>query len=153
MDQLDFDGATYVEELDQERLGSQLEKIKVLMMDQTWRTKSEIAAAIGNIDDASINARLCDLRKEKFGSYPVHSRRKSGAETKGVWEYQLGFPGQGQPKSIKPAQERAELESRIRMLRDNLERIADAHDPLAMRRMARSALDVDVKIWKKQWNA
>lgn len=82
-----FDGATFSPELDEHRLSSQLERVKALMIDGHWRTLGEISQ-ITNGSEASISARLRDLRKERFGSYTIERRRR-GDPSDGLFEYRL----------------------------------------------------------------
>lgn len=82
-----FDGETIKPEADQERLNAQTLRVFTVMRDQEWRTLSEIAAASGD-PEASISARLRDLRKEKFGKYVVERRRR-GEEKRGLHEYRV----------------------------------------------------------------
>lgn len=88
-----FDGATYVPKHDHERLTCQLGRVLYVLRDKRWRTLGEVAEAIeercGCSDpEASISARLRDLRKPKFGGHEVHRRRRGEAK-RGVYEYQL----------------------------------------------------------------
>jgi biotin operon repressor len=81
---LTFDGATYDPLMDKDRLRSLLGRVFQLMADGKWRTLAEIRERTGG-SEASVSARIRDLRKPKFGGYLVEHRRKAG----GVWEYQL----------------------------------------------------------------
>lgn len=83
-----FDGKTYEAPLDYERLGRQLLAVLSVVKDGRWRTLSEVAAETGE-PEASISARLRDLRKEKFGGHTVERRRR-GEEKRGLFEYRLG---------------------------------------------------------------
>jgi len=78
------DGNTYEPALDQERLSSQLERVKTLMQDGRWRTLAEISAITGGTE-SSVSARLRDLRKDRFGGHTVNRRRLIG----GLYDYQL----------------------------------------------------------------
>lgn len=80
----DFDGETYDPALDHDRLSKQLGRTYDVMRDEAWRTLSEIASVYGD-PEASISARLRDLRKKKFGGYIVNHRRR----TESLWEYQV----------------------------------------------------------------
>lgn len=95
-----FDGATYDAEIDGARLGSQLERVRDLMLDGTWRTIPEIRNAVRRPDElmseASISARLRDLRKEKFGGYVVEHRR---VRESGLWEYRVLPPEPNQQQT------------------------------------------------------
>jgi len=88
MTQLDllaqFDGATYEPNRDGNRLRSQLQRVRVLMLDGHWRTLPEIAQRIGG-SEAAVSARLRDLRKERNGGYTVNRRHIEN----GLFEYQV----------------------------------------------------------------
>jgi hypothetical protein len=71
------------------RLNAQLGRVKAIMEDGQWRTLEEISSLSGD-PQASISARLRDLRKERFGSYTVNRRRVEGGN--GLHEYQLHIP-------------------------------------------------------------
>lgn len=77
---------TYSGALDGERLTSQLDAVLVLMQDGTWRTLSEIRAAIGRGSEAGISARLREVRAIRRG---VVERRRRGDPKQGLWEYRL----------------------------------------------------------------
>lgn len=66
----DFDGETFDRQQDGPRLSRQLESVFDLMQDGKWRTLREIAASTKK-PEASVSARLRDLRKERFGSWNV----------------------------------------------------------------------------------
>jgi len=80
-----FDGATFEEDRDGERLSGQLHQVRALMADGAWRTLGEIVAAIGGGSEAGVSARLRDLRKPKFGGFNVERRYRD----RGVWEYRV----------------------------------------------------------------
>lgn len=83
-----FGGATYVRSLDRERLGEQLLRVIDLMADGQWRSLREIAR-ITDDPEASISARLRDVRK-LWGTDAMESRRRPSAGVKaGVWEYRI----------------------------------------------------------------
>lgn len=82
---LHFDGRTYDPELDHDRLKSALGRVYEAMKGGQWFTLRELAEQAG-CSEAGASARLRDLRKERFGSHRVESRRRSG----GTWEYRLG---------------------------------------------------------------
>jgi hypothetical protein len=74
-----FDGAT-IEKGDEPRLWSQLLAIADLMSDKQWRTLRGIKAEVNNqyslmASEASISARLRDLRKPRFGAFLVERKR------------------------------------------------------------------------------
>ena len=78
------DGATYDHDRDGLRLHKQHNRVLALMRDGCWRTLAQIAAGT-NDPEASVSARLRDLRKPRFGSYNVE-RRYAG---EGLWEYRI----------------------------------------------------------------
>jgi len=81
------DGETYDREADLERLTGQNKRVHDLMADGQWRTLAEIAGLLRD-PEASISARLRDLRKPKFGGHTVN-RRHRGPKENGLYEYQL----------------------------------------------------------------
>jgi hypothetical protein len=90
-----FDGETYEPEHDQVRLSGQTRRVFGAMRDGQWRTLGEIESITGD-PQASVSARLRDLRKDRFGGHEVNRRRRGAAE-RGLFEYQLvaseGFRG------------------------------------------------------------
>ena len=83
-----FDGDTFDQQHDGKRLGTLLESVRRLMADSEWRTLSEIRKKIGRGSEASLSARLRDLRKPKFGGLTVERRRR-GDPSLGLWEYRV----------------------------------------------------------------
>jgi len=86
-----FDGAIYSEQRDGERLARQQRAVRAAMSDGRWHTLSELGAKLG-YPEASVSARLRDLRKPKHGGHTVE-RRYAGS---GLWEYRLV------PKEVQP---------------------------------------------------
>ena len=80
----DFDGETYVRDRDHDRLWAQLGRVRKQMEDGEWHTLRDIAACCGD-PEASVSARIRDLRKEKFGGHEVTRRYVAD----GLWEYRL----------------------------------------------------------------
>jgi hypothetical protein len=72
-----FDGATYAPARDRSRLSAQLNHVRDLMLDGVARTLSEISALV-DAPEASVSARLRDLRKPKFGGYNVTRAHVAG---------------------------------------------------------------------------
>lgn len=85
---LDFDGVTYEPEHDKARLTSLYVRVFEVMSAGRWMTLGEINHAAGASSEASISARLRDMRKERFGGHTVNRRRR-GAAAKGIFEYRL----------------------------------------------------------------
>lgn len=64
------DGATYDHARDGLRLAAQHQRVLAYMSDGAWHTLGELAKLTGD-PEASVSARLRDLRKPKFGNYQV----------------------------------------------------------------------------------
>jgi len=79
-----FDGETYEPERDAVRLGKQMRRVYNVMIDGQWRTLAELAAA-AEAPEASVSARLRDLRKTRFGARIVDRHHI----TNGLFEYRL----------------------------------------------------------------
>ena len=79
-----FDGPDYDPARDHARLTAQLDAVQELMRDRAWRTLGQIAAKCG-APEASVSARLRDLRKKRFGAHTVN-RTYAG---NGLYMYQL----------------------------------------------------------------
>ena len=79
-----FDGETYNPALDKERLTRQLDFVREVMLDARWRTLHDISTLTG-YPEASVSARIRDLRKTRFGGHEVQRRRR----TKGTFEYRV----------------------------------------------------------------
>lgn len=79
-----FDGSTYEHARDSSRLGDQMLAVYVVMADGQWRTLKQLAAEVG-APEASVSARLRDLRKPRFGGHRVERRYVC----KGCFTYQL----------------------------------------------------------------
>lgn len=86
-----FDGATYRPADDHVRLTGQIARVFALMRDGEWRTLAEIAQHVHD-PEASISARLRDLRKDKFGGHTLE-RRHRGPKSDGLYEYRLILAG------------------------------------------------------------
>jgi hypothetical protein len=79
-----FDGSTYDHCRDSARLGHELGRVWSVMLDGRWRRLTAIAIAAQS-PEASVSARLRDLRKERFGSHTVERRYVAA----GLWEYRV----------------------------------------------------------------
>jgi RIO-like serine/threonine protein kinase len=82
-----FDGSTFEPEVDADRLTRQLDIVQRYMLqesDHQWRSLREISQ-FTEMPEASISARLRDLRKPRFGGYLVERRRRSA----GTFEYRV----------------------------------------------------------------
>jgi len=89
----DFDGVTYDERRDGSRLNGQLRRVFDVMRDGDWYRLRALADKVG-ASEASVSARIRDLRKAKFGGYDVDRRNRGG----GVWEYRLKVPAPKRPQ-------------------------------------------------------
>lgn len=78
------DGRTYEAEFDFGRLNRQAQIVYRIIRDGSWHTLSEISQRTGQ-PEASVSARLRDLRKERFGKHIIERRRLS----MGLWQYRL----------------------------------------------------------------
>lgn len=79
-----FDGETYVHARDCARLAEQTSLVFDAMKDGVYRTLSAISKLTG-APEASVSARLRDLRKARFGGHAVN-RQYLGH---GLYQYQL----------------------------------------------------------------
>lgn len=79
-----FEGVTYDPDKDYKRLKGQLWRVFQLMSDGKWRTLAELAEEAGG-SEASVSARLRDLRKPQYGERQVERQRVTG----GLWQYRL----------------------------------------------------------------
>lgn len=87
-----FDGETYEAEADRDRLAGLLRAVFLAMADGQWRALPLIQHIVRQQNatwssEASISARLRDLRKERFGAHKIERRRK--AEGSGTYQYRL----------------------------------------------------------------
>lgn len=85
-----FGGETYDEARDGARLRGQLAATFSVMSDGQERTLLELAAAVRKLtgkraSEASVSARLRDMRKTKYGGHLVEHRNDGG----GLWYYRL----------------------------------------------------------------
>jgi hypothetical protein len=79
----DRDGETFDPFLDTTRLNAQMRRVFHQMRGSGWYTLSQISESTGD-PEASVSARLRDLRKPRFGGLVVN-RRRVGAG----YEYQV----------------------------------------------------------------
>ncbi len=84
-----FHGETYCPLFDQHRLTRQLDRVRLCMSKGGWYTLDYIAGFAGG-SEASVSARLRDLRKRENGGFIVNRRRVPNAN--GLWEYQMENP-------------------------------------------------------------
>lgn len=76
--------STYVEARDGMRIARQRRLVHGVMADGQWHTLQGLAEGL-RYPEASVSARIRDLRKAKFGGHTVE-RRYMGS---GLWEYRL----------------------------------------------------------------
>lgn len=89
-----FEGATYDEILDYDRLSTQIEEVLNSMVDQEWHKMQDIAASI-NAPEPSVSAQIRNLRKEKHGGYVIERRRVGN-----TYEYRLDLQATQAKKEI-----------------------------------------------------
>lgn len=80
----DRDGETFNRARDGKRLNGQAQDVYRLMRDGQWRTLHEITAATDH-PEASVSARLRDLRKPHLGGFTVERRHIES----GIWQYRV----------------------------------------------------------------
>lgn len=80
----DFDGATYQRARDHARLSGQLARVADALADGAWHTLAQLHQQTSD-PEASISARIRDLRKGRFGGWTVEARSDGG----GTWLYRL----------------------------------------------------------------
>jgi hypothetical protein len=78
-------GETYVAEFDYDRLNQQMKKVYDVVKDGKWISLSDLAAKTAS-PEASVSARLRDLRKSQYGALTVERRR---VKERGLYEYRL----------------------------------------------------------------
>lgn len=79
-----FDGATFDPSRDGARLAEQAQAVFAIMKDGQFRTLSHISRMTG-APEASVSARLRDLRKPRFGGHTVNRQYLR----RGLYQYQL----------------------------------------------------------------
>lgn len=87
-----FGGTTFNAKRDGARLNGQLQAVLTLMKDGQWRGLAIISTALGGASEASVSARIRDLRKQKFGGWIVERRYVD----RGLWLYRV------LPKPVAP---------------------------------------------------
>lgn len=80
----DRDGETFEPHRDRARLNRQALVVFSIMRDGQWRTLAQISDLTGE-PEASVSARLRDLRKEKFGGRTVERQYVHD----GLWKYRV----------------------------------------------------------------
>lgn len=78
------DGATYSHIRDGSRLAAQHHRVLARLRDGEWWTLRRLSQATGD-PEASISARLRDLRKARFGSHIIERQYVE----RGLWRYRL----------------------------------------------------------------
>lgn len=79
-----FDGETYDSKRDQQRLSGQLHAVSMILSDYRWHTLGEISRRL-NVPEASISARIRDLRKPRFGGHLIEREHVDN----GLWKYRM----------------------------------------------------------------
>ncbi len=99
-----IDGQTFDAARDGARLSAQLDAVKALMADSSWRTLAQIADAV-KAPEASVSARLRDLRKPKHGAFLVEREHVS----RGLFRYRVSVQATGQGELFAGARNRPEV--------------------------------------------
>ena len=81
-----FDVDTYDAEQDCDRLTGQLLRVYERMRGGGWHSLAELSEACGG-SEASISARIRDLRKAKYGAHTIERQRQSPFT--GTWIYRM----------------------------------------------------------------
>ena len=97
MTEIQFAGSTFDHERDHARLLTLLQRVHKLMQDGQWHTLESIKLSCGGTE-ASVSARLRDLRKQAFGNHVIQHRRIDG----GLWEYRAVMPENCSCPIMKP---------------------------------------------------
>lgn len=84
----DRDGETYEAEFDYTRLNKQMLAVYNVIKDGQWHTLGGIADVSG-APEASVSARLRDLRKPRFGGLIIERKRLPSLP--GLWLYRLNI--------------------------------------------------------------
>jgi hypothetical protein len=85
----DRDGQTFDRNRDGKPLNQQAHDVFNLMRDGEWRPLFRISQITGH-PEASISARLRDLRKSRFGGYTVERKRVGGGcDGERLWLYRV----------------------------------------------------------------
>lgn len=87
-----FDGDTYDEKQDKVRLTGQVAAVFEVMSSGRWWTLADLANEVTvrtgrHASEASVSARIRDLRKDRFGGHTVVRRRHQ--EKAGLWVYRM----------------------------------------------------------------
>ncbi len=82
----DRDGATFSHKFDYERLNRQMRRVYDVVADGQWRSLRMISE-LAEAPEASVSARLRDLRKPQFGAFVVERTRDPFLP--GLWLYRL----------------------------------------------------------------
>lgn len=85
-----FDGATFDAKQDWPRLMSQLDLVRSALRPGDWYTLRDLVRIAGG-SEASVSARVRDLRKLKFGAHRIERRRRRPGA--GTWEYRMVTEG------------------------------------------------------------
>lgn len=110
-----FDGETYDPEQDHERLTRQLDRVRAALIEANggWLTLADLAQRATD-PEASVSARLRDLRKEKFGAWIVDARRDENDA--GLWWYRIRLRMVDDPAPETKGSAIARLRVRVRQL-------------------------------------
>lgn len=121
----DRDGSTFEHAYDFDRLNRQMRAVGEFMADGRWHLLHAIAAGVG-APEASVSARLRDMRKAKYGGFQIDRRRDP--DSKGLWWYRLNghMPVLTLASEPKPAAD-AELQRRLDLVLAMCDAADEAH--------------------------
>ena len=77
-------GETYAKHLDETRLDTQIAKVYRMMKRSSW-TSLAVLSTQCDCSEASVSARLRDLRKPQWGGHDIDKKRMEG----GLWAYKM----------------------------------------------------------------
>jgi hypothetical protein len=91
-----FGGNTFDPALDEDRLRAQLAAVRKAVSNGNWWTLARLAQVV-DAPEASVSARLRDLRKPKFGGFTVERRRVPGGNGLHIYRVPIWQFRQQQP--------------------------------------------------------
>jgi hypothetical protein len=94
------------------KLSNGAQRVLTLMTDGKWRTLNEISRSTKD-PEASVSARLRDLRKSDYGAHQVE-KRTNGRRARGLYEYRL-VVNKSPPRALKASLLRAARKSSPRL--------------------------------------
>lgn len=141
----DHDGSTYEHRYDFARLNRQGRLVAAVMADGRWHTLNEIAHTLRQqgtmVSEASVSARLRDMRKARFGGFQIERRR---TDNKALHAYRLNghMPVLAVvPEPTKTDAADGELQRRLDLVLAMCDAADQAHTPHVRAASVRGAAD------------